>query len=131
MIKTLRNWIFAIMLLTGLLSCNDEYYSETEINGEWKWEKSIGGWSALTPKSEGYCKKLIIDDLFYSEYKNDELVRKFRYELQISKDSTLLSNEWSILRFDSGEEMGVRIIDNELLLSDYCIDCYVHYYKTN
>ena len=127
-----RKLATSIVLILTILSCSDKNLTPLDIKGEWKWVETIqSGIVAIyiSPKSEGYSKKLIIDEFTYSEYTDNELVLKTGYELEITGDSTLVSEEWSIIRLDSGEEACVRIFETGLQFKRRTYDSYLEFYK--
>ena len=128
-------FLFSIILIINLIGCKkeDECFKAIGINGEWVWIESvggIGGWT-LTPESEGIMKKLIIDDFKYKEFVNDSLVLETEYELGISDETLLGTEEKTFIRFESGGEQAIVISDSELELIDQCFDCYNHRFKRN
>ncbi|MCB0521972.1 MAG: hypothetical protein KDD27_23720 [Saprospiraceae bacterium] len=129
------NLIFTFILILILLGCkkDDECFKAIGINGEWIWVESVGGFGGwtLTPESESITKKLIIDDFFYKEFVNDSLVLETEYELGISEETLLGTEERTFIKFDSGGEQAIIIEDSELELIDQCFDCFNHRYRRN
>ena len=128
-------FLFSIILIFNLIGCKkeDECFKAIGINGEWVWIESVGGFGGwtLTPESEGIMKKLIIDDFKYKEFVNDSLVLETEYELGISDETLLGTEEKTFIRFESGGEQAIVISDSELELIDQCFDCYNHRFKRN
>ncbi len=134
--KAIRiNLIFSIILAIVLFGCKKEEESIkiTGLEGEWIWIESIGGiggWT-LTPESENMTKKLIIEDFVYKQFVNDSLVLEAGYEVGISEEPLLGSEEKTFIRFDSGIKQAVIISGSELELIEQCYDCFSHRYSRN
>jgi len=73
----------------------------------------------------------VIDDFLYKEFINDSLVLETQYELGISNEPLLGTEEKTFIKFDSGRELAVIIGAIHLELIDQCYDCYIHRYKRN
>lgn len=130
-----NKWIqlFSGCLLLIFLSCHK--YTDCEqtpgINGEWIWEKSVGGFGGWTetPASEGVTKKLKIDDFTFEAYVNDSLVFKSAYDLETRIDTFFGTNTY--IEFETGGEEAILIKENQLELFEMCADCFSHTYKRN
>jgi len=125
--------IFSALLSLVFFGCQKEHecMEAMGIFGEWTWVESkggFGGWT-LTPESEHLTRKLVIDDFFYKEYVNDSLVLDTEYDLGISDDVLLGTEEKTYISFKSGGEQAIIISKSELHLIDQCFDCYHHRYK--
>lgn len=129
------NLSLSFILISVLAGCKkeDDCYKAIGINGEWIWVESVGGFGGwtLTPESEKMTKKLVIDDFFYKEFVNDSLVLETKYELGISDEPLLGTEEKTFIKFDSGGEQAIIIGDTELEFIDQCFDCFSHRYKRN
>lgn len=127
--------IFSIILAIVLFGCKkeEESFKITGLEGEWIWMESIGGiggWT-LTPESENMTKKLIIEDFVYKQFVNDSLVLEAVYEVGISEEPLLGSEEKTFIRIDSGIKQAVVISGSELELIEQCYDCFYHRYSRN
>lgn len=103
----------------------------TGLNGQWIWIESVGGFGGetITPSSANLTRKLVIDDFTYKVFENDSLVFETQYELGISDEPLLGTEERTFIRFGSGEEKAIVLGGNELILTDQCFDCYTHRYR--
>lgn len=135
--KTFGINLIGLMILTSITmgSCkkDDECIKGVGINGEWIWIESVGGFGGWTwtPETENVTKKLIIDDFIYREFINDSLVLETEYELGISDETLLGTEERTFIRFESGGEQAIIISDSELKLIEQCFDCFNHRYRRN
>lgn len=125
--------VMAALLSLVFLGCQKGHDCVVRMSlyGEWTWVESqggIGGWT-LTPESENLTRKLVIDDFYYEKYVNDSLVLKTEYDLTISEDVLLGTEEKTVIRFPSGEEQAIIISKTELQLIEQCFDCFHHRYK--
>jgi hypothetical protein len=126
------------LLLTAFLwSCNKETMinqhvvktvttDADRIKGEWEWVHSIGGgWGEqMTPASLGITKTLIIDDSIYTEIINDSITLQVPYEFRY--DTTISTNP-GLIDIGVYPVMFVRFYEG-LILQEYCLHCYLHYY---
>lgn len=130
----MRNKITKALLCCLLLlpfSCRKETGCTTGLNGEWIWTASyggLGGWT-LTPESEMATQKLVIDDFFFREYLNDSLVFESEYDLGISEEPLLGTEERAYIEFGSGGIRAIIIGASELELIEQCFDCFSHQYR--
>ena len=113
---------FAILLMLLSMSCGKT------MGGKWKWVRSEGGLAGLTltPESEGYTKSIVINGTEYAEYRDDSLLFKIPYELQIKTDT--FRDFDTIMRFPSEMALGYMMKNDTLVLAEICFDCYVHFY---
>ncbi len=134
--KTIALNFCALMLLSILpfgCSNDDDSIKPIDIKGEWTWIESVGGFGGwtLTPESEDITKRLIIDDFVYQEFWNDSLVLDTGYEIKLSEETLVGTEDNTIIEFDSGDRQAIVIVDSNLELIDQCIDCYSHRYRRN
>ena len=117
-----------IVLLFAIASCDEDCTVPTTVIGEWTWVKSVGGFAGhtITPESEGYTKKLVIDDHFYTEYINDSIDFKTQYDLRFDQDS--IFGTPYVIEFDSGGLVAYAHEGNQLKIIEVCADCYTHFY---
>ncbi len=129
------NLALSIILILVLFGCKkeDDDTKTGTINGEWTWVESTGGFGGwtLTPESENMTKKLVIDNFFFKEFVNDTLVLETQYELGISDEPLLGTEEKTFIAYDSGGEQAIIIGETELILFDQCYDCFEHRYRRN
>ena len=131
--KNLRlPWLFFLAIL--IVACSDNDYFRDQCNstnsiiGHWEWVESnggFGGWT-LTPTSTGDTKRLEIDDLYYTEFLNDSIVRHGQYDLFITQDTILGTSTY--LELESGWLVACSLVNNEFAIIELCFDCYVHNY---
>lgn len=126
--KTVYNLPFLFLILfVSITGCEEEELSnQIQILGKWEWAKSqggFGGWT-ITPESEGYAKYLEIDNTTYREYINDSLVFQSKYTYR----SDTLYGIPEYIDFENGGALGVKVSEYTLELSEFCFDCYVHFY---
>ena len=76
------------------------------------------------PESESITKELIIKDFVCKWFVNDSLVLETEYELGISDETLLRTEEKTFIRLESGGEKTILILDSELELIDQCFDCF-------
>jgi len=131
----LSSYLAILIILSGLLACQkkDKCPETSEINGEWVWVKSIGGFGGfiLTPESEGRTERLIIDECIYQQYINDSLALEAQYELGISEDALLGTEENTYIQLSNDNKEAVEITGDELRLTEQCYDCFTHIYQKN
>jgi hypothetical protein len=126
--KNYARIIFAVLLVLAACS-KDDSIEPPGLTGTWIWHQSIGGFGGwtLTPTTEGYTQKIIMDDIYYSAYRNDSLLFTQKYATHQGstpglEDSTFLEVE--------GHFNVVYTIDGEkLILSEQCADCFQHTYQ--
>lgn len=111
--------------------CEKDLECQIGINGEWVWVESVGGFGGwtLTPESENETKKLIIDDFFYKEYVNDSLVLETQYDLGVSEETLIGTEERTFIELATGRKQAIIIGGAQLELIDQCIDCFNHRYE--
>lgn len=124
-------FIFLVLVTVGCNKENDCLHGSNDLKGEWTWVESvggIGGWT-LTPESQNVTKKLVIDDVTFSEFVNDSLIFKSTYTLGISEKELLGTTEKTYIRYQSGNPQAILINEADLELIDQCYDCYSHRYR--
>lgn len=125
--------ILALSLFLMLASCQKETNCEPPvgINGEWIWVESNGGLSGstFTPETEGFTRRLAIDDFFFREYVNDSLAFESEYDLKISTETLLGTEEKTYIEYANGGAQAILIGATELTLIDQCFDCFFHIYR--
>src|SRR4030095_14031114 len=119
--------IFGIFLalISILPACCDDDCGPTEegknqegILGKWVWIKSvggIGGWT-LTPESEGYTQYILLDEFYYSEFKNDTMLLKKQCDFEIRTHTFLGNNKYLVL--ESGFEFSFNVIQDTFVLEE-------------
>ena len=115
-----------------LASCKKEDCTpQAGLHGTWEWEQSvggIGGWT-LTPDSEGYTQKIVIDDIYYAAYQNDSLLFKRQYQTGIDNDLMIGLLDSTYIEVEGYFLMSYHIEDQTLTMAEQCYDCYIHTYK--
>lgn len=139
--KSIKKTLLFISLMSlALLACDKEKYCAEEcytaigINGEWIWVESTGGLAGhtITPATEGFSQRIVIDDFVYKGYVNDSLTIETQYELELVEATEAGGEETVFIRFESGSRQRVLILDTELRLEDVDFtDGYSHYYRRN
>lgn len=130
-ISLIPGFLFSLaMLLSG---CQKEVNCARYmgIYGDWIWVESVGGFGGwtLNPESEQRTSSLHFDNYYLEEYVQDSLVRKETYQLGISEDVLLGTEEKTFIAFASGTRQAILISETELVLIDQCFDCFFHRYK--
>lgn len=119
--------LFMVLICT---SCSkDGQHDSTNVVGEWRWISSIGGiggWT-LTPKTEGFTKKLKFTDRDFLMFKNDTLIESTVYSLNEINDST--RGKFFLLKSSNGLQYELVLQQSKLELIESCYDCYVHFYE--
>ena len=96
-------------------SCSKEgQHDSTNVIGEWRWTSSIGGiggWT-LTPKTEGFTKKLKFTDRDFLMFKNDTLIESTVYSLNEINDSIAMFIFMSDKRFYYFEFINLYFINS-------------------
>lgn len=112
----------------AIASCDEDCSAPATVIGEWTWAKSVGGFAGhtLTPESEGYTKKLVIDDHFYTEYIDDSIDFNTQYDLRFDQDS--IFGTPYVIEFDSGGLVAYTYEGDQLKIIEVCADCYTHFY---
>jgi hypothetical protein len=124
--------LFAICLLV-LISCSkddNETCTFKGFQGTWIWDKSvggIGGWTD-TPQSTGKTKKVVIDDLNFKWYENDQLVKNLQYDYNISDKPIFGTEEKTYVTLNDSTQYSVELKGDSLVLIDWCFDCYYHHF---
>jgi hypothetical protein len=101
--------------------------------GSWNWVKSQGGIAGvtITPASAGYTRKVVYNpNMTYEWYKNDSLEVMSAFSIYYITESPL--DTFPVIHYDSLPEFQDKMIyslkNDTLVLSDRCIDCFVHTY---
>ncbi len=116
-----------------MISCRKQPDCEKPagLYGEWIWEKSIGGFGGWTdtPESTKLNKRLVIDDYMFREYINDSLAFESEYNLEISEEVLVGTEEKTYIEFKKGGAKAIVTGSSKLELFDQCFDCFAHTYK--
>lgn len=120
-----------LLCLLSFTACKKEQdcSKPAGLDGEWEWVQSFGGFGGwtITPESEGYRIKLVIDDLLYREYRNDSLIWESQYDLVIHPDSAWNTNTY--IEFDNGDVQAIYFDRDTLKLYELHADGFSHEYK--
>jgi hypothetical protein len=127
---TVKNGFFAtLLLLLAAAACHKDCPAPVlSVRGDWRWDHStggLGGWT-VTPATQGYTKRVLIDDFWYREYRNDTLFFESQYDIEVRQDSFFGANTY--LRFSNGGEYAYVLRYNELDLYEQCFDCFAHFF---
>jgi len=126
----MKSVAFSILLIISLIpfySCEKEEIDPADIQGDWIWEKSVGGWVTLTPNNIHEERSLQIDKEYYREFVNGSLVYESPYQLVIRPDS--MYGDQRFIVFPSGYEEAVGFSKLKLVrLESMWIDGFTHYY---
>jgi len=113
--------------IVSFMACNDIENTEENTSkcsstlcGEWVWVSSSGTIAGITitPETEGVIKTIIIDDVIYQEFIDEELVLETEYEFSEP-----------IMTFNSGIDKRVEMDDEDLQLHDQLFDGWSHSYR--
>ena len=80
----------------------------------------------MTPKTEGFTKKLKFTDRDFLMFKNDTLIESTVYSLNEINDST--RGKFFLLKSSNGLQYELVLQQSKLELIESCYDCYVHFY---
>lgn len=114
-----------------MLSCSkDNGEINTGLEGEWNWIRSSGGLAGVTytPENTGENRKLVISNDSIKYFTNSALVLKIKYEIE-TVDLHNESREMIIRESDNIFRQFFEINQDDLILTDYCSDCFVNEYK--
>ncbi len=124
--------LFAICLLV-LISCSkddNETCSSKGFQGTWIWDKSIGGFGGWTdtPQSTRKTKKVVIDDLNFKWYENDQLIKDLPYDFNLSDKAVFGTEEKTYVILGDSTQYSVELKGDSLVLIDWCYDCFYHHF---
>mgnify|MGYP001061663066 CR=1 FL=1 len=127
----MKNILLIVLFCFFVISCSkDGSEINTSIVGEWSWIKSSGGLAGITytPENTGEIRKLVISSDSMKYFSNDNLIMKLEYKIK-TVDMHNESREMIIRESDDTFRQFFEINQDELILTDYCDDCFVNEYK--
>lgn len=103
------------------------------LSGSWNWVKSEGGIAGvtITPASTGYTRNIVYNyNLSYESYKNDSLEFISPFSIYYVTESPV--DTFPVIHYEAlpeyRDQMIFSITRDTLVLSDRCIDCFIHTY---
>lgn len=100
--------------------------TSAKIIGNWNWIVSHGGFGnwTYTPASTGDTQRLEITSTTFKRYINNELITESNYTIEL-RESILTSGLKEMLISEENEfRTIIEFIDNKLVLSGDCYDCF-------
>lgn len=107
----------------------DSNLAKVYIKGTWEWvqekrvDRRLQDFIYLTPKTEGYTRKIIIDDSLVRSFKNGNIESTYKYKILLEKDITNFPEDsltvFAQYRISDGIRDGyvpIKICQNYLLL---------------
>jgi len=132
----MKKLIFVFIGFFLLMSCSKEETSEVCLNeicidGEWTWVESYGSIAGhtITPESESITRRLVIDDINYQEFVDDELILDTEYEYVESDELDSFTIDGLVLKLATGNWLAVTKENDQLILIEPCFDCWRHTYE--
>ena len=129
----MKNYFLLLFIGITLVSCsNDDDNNAADaptsarIIGNWNWIASYGGFGnwTYTPESTGDTQRLEITPTTIKTYINNELVSGTNYTIEL-RESILTSGLKEMIISEENEfRTIVEFIDNKLVLSGDCYDCF-------
>ncbi|MCD4683169.1 MAG: T9SS type A sorting domain-containing protein [Bacteroidales bacterium] len=139
-----------ILLFPMLLFSQNNFFEKDSITelllGKWTWEYSYGGIGGITitPEIVGYDRSLLFeydtsglnsDSLKYHSFINDTIIRfgktKIRKDSIVYPDTIIYFYRIyeDLLNITDQFIYDVNFIQDSLILFEYCVDCFWHYFK--
>lgn len=102
---------------------NDTEKIQNELIGKWQWKETTGGLAGkkLNPSTAGYTKEIdFYKNNTYKIYKNSSLQKDGTYK--IVKKKAINGRQEYIIQYSEGLDEIVKIIDDNLLLTENVYD---------
>ena len=128
--------ILAFVVVIVMVACQKEntiIVNSTNLIGEWNWISSTGGIGGFkyTPSSTSVQRKITFaSDSVFRLYQNDSLKTESKYHVSMMLASNGLDTI-KVVKYDGSSIRQYFEIqsDGTMVLSDECMDCYIHEYK--
>ena len=131
------NQILIVILITIFFgSCTKNEISEicidyVCIDGEWNWVQSYGSIAGtiITQETEMLKRKLIVDETYYREFVNGDLILETTYEYLKTDELKTFTNDSLVLKLCTGNWYAIFEQENNLIIMEPCADCWDHTYS--
>lgn len=117
--------------IASLSSCdgNEGTISQARLTGNWQWVESVGGIAGTTetPSSTGNEIMLEITPASIKKFTNGTLTKMWPYTIA-SGQSIFGGNRLMVIYEDDSAPQSFTVVEDELVLTDECHDCYENRY---
>ncbi|MDQ6470716.1 hypothetical protein RB619_08695 [Flavobacterium sp. LHD-80] len=131
MMKKILPIIFMLLAFTSCSNDDGNTTAKKNLQGHWLWVSSSGGYSGstLTPATTNQKKELEFSRDYMILYIDDKLVLKEKFAIVTKKSLLYNKNRKTIILEKGYIQQSFEIIDDALILSEECSDCYTTIYK--
>ena len=118
---------------TLILGCDPDPSVEKAIIGEWKWIRSVGGFSGADTLAPGPADTVILtlqSDQTWKKQQNGQILMQGGYTVsQVTSIYTGQPAPALFLDVSAGDELLITVDNNDLVLTENHTEPYVHSYK--